>query len=87
MVEQHIDNIRVSSFDQNPDRQLEEAAIDRVFTDKAFGKDTKRQQLQTLVAFVHAGDTIVVHSTDRFARNLDVFRRIVQALTCAVSPT
>lgn len=68
MVGQRIGYVRVSSFDQNPDRQLEEAAVDRVFTDKASGKDTKRPQLQTLMAFARAGDTVVVHSMDRLAR-------------------
>jgi DNA invertase Pin-like site-specific DNA recombinase len=81
LVGQRIGYVRLSSFDQNPDRQLEEAAVNRVFTDKASGKDTKRPQLQTLMAFVRAGDTVVVHSMDRLARNLDDLRRIVQALT------
>jgi DNA invertase Pin-like site-specific DNA recombinase len=78
---QRIGYVRVSSFDQNPDRQLEDASFDRIFTDKASGKDTKRPQLQALMAFARAGDTVVVHSMDRLARNLDDLRRIVQALT------
>jgi DNA invertase Pin-like site-specific DNA recombinase len=47
-----------------------------VFTDKASGKDTKPPQLQALMAFARAGDTVVVHSMDRLARNLDDLRRI-----------
>ena len=81
MVGQRIGYVRVSSFDQNPDRQLEDAYFDRIFTDKASGKDTKRPQLQALMAFARAGDTVVVHSMDRLARNLDDLRRIVHALT------
>jgi DNA invertase Pin-like site-specific DNA recombinase len=81
LVGQRIGYVRVSSFDQNPDRQLEDASFDRIFTDKASGKDTKRPQLQALMAFARAGDTVVVHSMDRLARNLDDLRRIVQALT------
>ncbi len=73
--------VRVSSFDQNPERQLEQVPLDRVFTDKASGKDTLRPQLEALLAFVREGDTVVVHSMDRLARNLDDLRRIVRTLT------
>ncbi|HIB4699827.1 TPA: recombinase family protein, partial [Klebsiella pneumoniae] len=72
---------RVSSFDQNPERQLEQIQVDKVFTDKASGKDTRRPELERLLAFVREGDTVVVHSMDRLARNLDDLRRLVQGLT------
>jgi len=78
---QRVGYIRVSSFDQNPERQLEQEPPDRVFTDRASGKDTQRPQLDALLAFVRDGDTVVVHSMDRLARNLDDLRRIVQGLT------
>ncbi len=78
---QRIGYIRVSSFDQNPDRQLEHVQASRLFTDKASGKDTQRPELERLLAFVREGDTVVVHSMDRLARNLDDLRRIVQGLT------
>jgi len=81
MKGQRIGYIRVSSFDQNPERQLEGVAVDREFTDKASGKDVRRPQLDALLAFVREGDTVVVHSMDRLARNLDDLRRIVQGLT------
>lgn len=76
-----IGYIRVSSFDQNPERQLEQAEVSKVFTDKASGKDTERPALEELLAFVREGDTVVVHSMDRLARNLDDLRRLVQQLT------
>lgn len=78
---QRVGYVRVSSFDQNPERQLEHAPMDRLFTDKASGKDTRRPELERLFAFVRDGDTVVVHSMDRLARNLDDLRRIVQKLT------
>ncbi len=78
---QRIGYIRVSSFDQNPERQLDDAALDRTFTDKASGKDVQRPALDELCAFARHGDTVVVHSMDRLARNLDDLRRIVQGLT------
>ena len=78
---QRIGYVRVSSFDQNPERQLEHVPVDRLFTDKASGKDTQRPELERLLAFVREGDTVVVHSMDRLARNLDDLRRLVQKLT------
>jgi DNA invertase Pin-like site-specific DNA recombinase len=78
---QRIGYVRVSSFDQNPDRQWEAVSVARVFTDKASGKDTRRPELDRLLAFVREGDAVIVHSMDRLARNLDDLRRIVQSLT------
>lgn len=81
MPGQRIGYVRVSTFEQNAQRQLDEIPVDRVFTDKASGKDTQRPELETLLAFVREGDTVVVHSMDRLARNLDDLRRLVQQLT------
>lgn len=81
MKGQRIGYVRVSSFDQNPERQLEQVLVDKVFTDKASGKDTQRPELDALLSFVRDGDTVVVHSMDRLARNLDDLRRLVQKLT------
>lgn len=81
MKGQRIGYVRVSSFDQNPERQLEQVQVDKVFTDKASGKDTQRPELYALLSFVRDGDTVVVHSMDRLARNLDDLRRLVQKLT------
>src|SRR5947199_9837232 len=78
---QRIGYIRVSTLDQHVDRQLEGIEVDKTFIDKASGKDTKRPQLESLLSFVRTGDTVVVHSMDRLARNLDDLRRIVQTLT------
>ena len=81
MQGQRIGYVRVSSFDQNPERQLEQVEVGKVFTDKASGKDAQRPQLDALLAFVREGDIVVVHSMDRLARNLDDLRRLVQKLT------
>lgn len=81
MQGQRIGYVRVSSFDQNPERQLENVEVGKVFTDKASGKDTQRPELDALLSFVREGDTVVVHSMDRLARNLDDLRRLVQKLT------
>jgi DNA invertase Pin-like site-specific DNA recombinase len=76
--------IRVSSFDQNPDRQrdqLDQAGVHRTFVEKASGKTLQRPELDALLTFVREGDTVVVASMDRLARNLDDLRRVVQQLT------
>jgi DNA invertase Pin-like site-specific DNA recombinase len=73
--------IRVSSVDQNTERQLDGVTLDKVYEDKASGKDTQRPQLQAALDFLREGDTLVVHSMDRLARNLDDLRRVVLELT------
>jgi len=73
--------IRVSSVDQNTVRQLDGLKLDKEFTDKASGKDMKRPQLERALEFLREGDTLVVHSMDRLARNLDDLRKIVLDLT------
>lgn len=78
---QRVGYVRVSTFDQNPERQLDGVAVDKVFTDKASGKDVLRPELERLLEFVRDGDTVVVHSMDRLARNLDDLRRLVKTLT------
>lgn len=81
MSGQRLGYIRVSSLDQNTQRQLEDIQLGRVFTDKASGKDIKRPQLEELLRFAREGDTVIVHSMDRLARNLDDLRFVVQQLT------
>lgn len=78
---QNIGYIRVSSIDQNPDRQLDGISLDKIFIDKVSGKDTNRPELASMLQFVREGDTVFVHSMDRLARNLDDLRQIVQKLT------
>lgn len=75
--------IRVSSADQNTDRQLEGIELDKEpFTDKASGKDAERPELDRLRLYAREGDTVIVHSMDRLARNLDDLRRLVKFWTC-----
>lgn len=52
MLGQRIGYIRVSTLDQNPDRQLEGLQVSKVFIDKASGKDTQRPQLEALLSYV-----------------------------------
>jgi DNA invertase Pin-like site-specific DNA recombinase len=77
---QRVGYLRVSALDQNLARQLDGVAVDRTFVDKASGKDADRPELIELMKYVRDGDTVVVHSMDRLARNLDDLRRIVREL-------
>ena len=80
-IGQNIGYFRVSSVDQNTARQLEGITLDKTFEDKCSGKDTNRPQLKALLEYVREGDTIIIHSLDRLARNLDDLRQLVNNLT------
>jgi DNA invertase Pin-like site-specific DNA recombinase len=77
---QNIGYIRVSTIEQNAERQLDGIALDKIFTDKCSGKDTNRPQLRLMLEFIREGDTVYVHSMDRLARNLDDLRGVVNKL-------
>jgi DNA invertase Pin-like site-specific DNA recombinase len=69
VVGQRIGYVRVSTLDPNEKRQLDGQVLDRVFTDKASGRDTARPQLAEFLGFARGGDSVVVHSMDRLARD------------------
>ena len=73
--------IRVSTEEQNPERQLQDIIMDRVFIDKASAKDVHRPALVEMMDFVREGDTMIVHSLDRLARNLSDLRKLVTDIT------
>jgi DNA invertase Pin-like site-specific DNA recombinase len=75
----HIAYLRVSTVDQNTDRQLSESGItfDKTFTDKCSGGSIKRPALTELKDYVRNGDTIHVHSIDRLARNLVDLKQLI----------
>ena len=65
--------IRVSTTHQNTDRQedsLEQMNVEKLFIEKASGKDRRRPQLKAMMDFVQAGDTVVVHELSRMARSV-----------------
>ena len=76
--------VRCSTMEQNEARQLkmaEEQNAEKVFVDKASGKDTNRTAFKEMMAFVRAGDTVVVESISRIARNTRDLLSIVSELT------
>ena len=81
MAGQTVGYIRVSTLDQHTARQLDGIEVDRVFTDTASGKDSHRPQLDAMLGFVRDGDTVVVHSMDRLARNQAFLMSLVDSKT------
>ena len=81
MTGQRIGYKRVSTLEQNTARQLDGIVVGKIFEDKASGKDTARPQLQAALEFCREGDTLVVHSMDRLARNVSDLRLLVNQLT------
>jgi DNA invertase Pin-like site-specific DNA recombinase len=78
---QKVGYIRISSIEQNMDRQLDGLVLlDKKFLDKVSGKNTNHAQFELMMSYVREGDTIVIHSMDRLARDLDDLRRTVSTL-------
>lgn len=82
MVGQVVGYGRVSSVSQNEARQVEALnGCDRVFFDKASGKNTDRPELTLALDYVREGDTLRVPSMDRLARNTLDLLTLVKGLT------
>jgi len=73
--------VRVSTIDQNTERQLDGVTLDKTFTEKISGKSRQRPVLQQCLEHLRSGDTLHVHSMDRLARNLADLQAIVEELT------
>ena len=78
----NIGYVRVSTAQQNTDRQLDGLQLTVTFTDKASGKNADRPQLQAMMAGNWPdGSTVYVHSMDRLARSLSDLLQLVEQLT------
>lgn len=79
---QAVGYVRVSTVDQNPQRQLEAiGAVDRLFTEKVSGGSRRdRSVLAECVAYVREGDTVRIASMDRLARSLRDLRSTIDEL-------
>jgi len=83
-VGQKIGYARVSSKDQNLDRQtaaLKKEKVSRIFTDTVSGSSTQRPSLDGALNYLRAGDQLIVVSMDRLARSLIDLHRLVDELT------
>ncbi|MBQ8860915.1 MAG: recombinase family protein [Ruminococcus sp.] len=76
--------VRCSTIEQNEARQLKmmtEQNAEKIFTDKASGKNTDRQEFKAMMNFVRTGDIVIVESISRIARNTRDLLSIVSELT------
>ena len=76
--------VRCSTIEQNEARQLkmmEDQRAEKLFVDKASGKNTDRKAFKDMMAFVRAGDIVIVESISRIARNTRDLLAIVSELT------
>jgi DNA invertase Pin-like site-specific DNA recombinase len=76
-----IGYVRVSSVDQNTERQLDGIELDKTFEDKCSGCNTNRPALKAMLDYIREGDTLYVHSMDRLARNTVDLLQLVERLT------
>lgn len=78
-----IGYIRVSTQEQNTMRQealMEALGVDEVYIDRMSGKNTNRPELQKMMEYVRKGDTVIVESISRFARNTRDLLELVEQL-------
>ncbi|HFZ4270925.1 recombinase family protein [Streptococcus anginosus] len=76
-----IGYIRVSSKDQNLDRQLEALkGVSKVFADKLSGSSTDRAELQAMLSYIRQGDIVVVTELDRLGRNSQELTQIMNTI-------
>ncbi len=76
----NIGYIRVSTYDQNTDRQLHAVPLDKVFKEKISAAAQSRPALKACMEYLREGDTLHVHSIDRLARSLIELQTTVQEL-------
>lgn len=79
-----IGYIRISTTDQNTARQellMEQLGVDEVYIDRMSGKNTNRPELQKMMEYVRRGDTVIVESISRFARNTRDLLNLVEKLS------
>jgi DNA invertase Pin-like site-specific DNA recombinase len=60
---------------------MQELGIEQIYIDKASGKNTNRPELNRMLEYVRAGDTVIVESISRFARNTRDLLELVERLT------
>ena len=76
--------IRVSTEDQNTIRQealMQDLGVEQIYIDRLSGKNTNRLELQRMLAYVRQGDTVIVESISRFARNTRDLLELIEQLT------
>ena len=73
--------VRVSTVDQNTDRQLDGIALDKVFEEKVSARTADRPKLNEMLDYIREGDEVIVHDISRLARNMEDLHRLVRQVT------
>ncbi|MEE1125331.1 MAG: recombinase family protein, partial [Acutalibacteraceae bacterium] len=79
-----IGYIRISTTDQNTARQevlMKELGVEQVYIDRMSGKNANRPELTKMMSYVRKGDTVILESSSRFARNTKDLLELVEQLT------
>jgi DNA invertase Pin-like site-specific DNA recombinase len=78
----NIAYLRVSTLDQETSRQFKGdlSSFDKVFEDKATGKNLNRPEFRACMEYLQEGDVLHVHEISRLSRSLDDLRRTVSSL-------
>ena len=79
-----IGYVRVSTEEQKTERQetvLDVLGVEKVFIDKASGKNVDRPELKKMMDYVREGDTVIVESISRFARSAKDFLELMGRLS------
>lgn len=78
-----IGYVRVSTREQNIARQevlMQELGVEEIFIDRMSGKNTDRPELKRMMEYVRQGDTVIVESISRFARNTKDLLNLIEQL-------
>ncbi|MBD5160799.1 MAG: recombinase family protein [Oscillibacter sp.] len=79
-----IGYVRVSTQEQNTARQevlMQSLGVDQIYIDRMSGKARDRPELKRMMSYVREGDTVIVESISRFARNTRDLLELVEQLT------
>lgn len=76
-----IGYIRVSTVEQNTERQLSDIKLDKLFEEKVSAKTTQRPKLQEMLNYIREGDEVYVHDISRLARNIEDLHSLVNQIT------
>lgn len=77
----YVGYVRVSTADQNAERQLDSITLDKIFEEKVSARTADRPKLNELLDYIREGDEVIVHDISRLARNMEDLHRLVRQIT------
>ena len=81
MSGKRVGYVRVSTVEQNLERQLVSVDLDKVFEEKASAKTADRPKLREMLDYIREGDEVYVHDISRLARNIEDLHGLVREIT------